>query len=94
MVYLDTEASFVEKEPTQRALLAKLRLNLMIRLRGPKTKAHLQGATAELRAKRENEEQRATRWQPSAEDVALAQRQISGDRTQGPDDSEGPGGDV
>ena len=90
LLYCEAEASFADKVPTDRALRAKLKGMLLIRLRGPQTKAWLQGHTAELRAKRENDAIRETRFRPSAEDYARLQ---VGYISSSEGDSEGPSGD-
>lgn len=70
LIECEAEASFVDREPTDRALRAKLKQMLIIRIRGPKTKAWLQGHTAELRAKRENDAKRASRFRVDPSEYA------------------------
>ena len=91
MLYLDAKSSFDDKNPTAGNLAARLELKLRIRLKGDKTRSWLQGHTAELQAKRENDENRDTRWRPSPEDYKdLEVGYIR--RTPGKDDSSGPEG--
>ena len=88
LLHAEAEASFVDKEPTDRALRARLKVLLIRWIQGPRATAFLQGRTAELQAKRANKE---PRWKPSAEDYAeFAGKVFQG--AKGSDDSEESGG--
>ena len=75
IIELDAQASFAEVDPTAKALMARIRQKLIIRIQGPKTTAWLQGHTAELRAKRENDANRSSRFRVDPSEYAAIARE-------------------
>lgn len=93
ILYLEAEGSFVDKEPSSRALRSTLKKLLLIRLRGPQTKAWLQGHTAEFRARRENDANRSSRFRVDPSEYAAIAREGHEQPAQGKGDSSQPEGD-
>ena len=91
IIYLDARSDFERGEPSAGALGARLELKLRVRLKGEQTTHWLQGHTAELQAKRENDAIRETRFRPTAEDYEKLQ---IGHIPSGKGDSKKPPGDA